>query len=239
MSEEITTLELGTFSTMSFKLHPSVPLQMMEFYYRKKSTYMIGALLGHIESTHVSITNCYAIPLLQSEDDDSGEYYLDKDYHRKMYDLNRKVNPGETLVGWFSDLPEMDIEVAMFHQYFASKESHFTGKAHVFTQPLIVLVEPFSKKSIFGLRGFIHQSMSVCRDSFGIFQEVDLIYEFSKENTNEITPLFLDKTELKDQEKGNPFGLINLDNLEGQLKESQANVQKLLAYVKDVNAGKE
>ena len=73
MSEEITTLELGTFSTMSFKLHPSVPLQMMEFYYRKNSTYMIGALLGHIESTHVSITNCYAIPLLQSEDDDSGE----------------------------------------------------------------------------------------------------------------------------------------------------------------------
>ena len=50
-----------------------------------------------------------------------------------------------------------------------------------------------------------------------------------------VTPLFLDKTELKDQEKGNPFGLINLDNLEGQLKESQANIQKLLAYVKDVN----
>ena len=69
-----------------------------------------------------------------------------------MYDLNRKVNPGETLVGWFSDLPEMDIEVAMFHQYFASKESFFTGKPHVFTQPLIVLAEPFSKKSIFGLR---------------------------------------------------------------------------------------
>lgn len=70
MSEEITTLELGSFSLMNYRIHPSVPLQLMDFYYRKTTKYMVGALLGKVESTHIDITNCYVIPLVEDDDDE-------------------------------------------------------------------------------------------------------------------------------------------------------------------------
>jgi hypothetical protein len=46
--------------------------------------------------------------------------------------------------------------------------------------------------------------------------------------------LWIDKAGDKN-DKANPFGLINLDSLEEQLKETLENIKKLEAYVKDVN----
>lgn len=68
-----------------------------------------------------------------------------------MLDLNRAVYHNETLVGWFTDLPQIDMDTAMFHQFFSSKESGFTGKPPVFTSPLLVLIDSFSDKGIFNL----------------------------------------------------------------------------------------
>jgi hypothetical protein len=73
MSEEITTLELGNFSLMNFRMHPTVPLQILDFFYRKTTPYMVGALLGHIESTHIDITNCFLIPFVEEEEDEEEE----------------------------------------------------------------------------------------------------------------------------------------------------------------------
>jgi len=70
MSEELSTLELGTYSLMNYRIHPSVPLQMLEFFYRKTSSYMVGTLLGRIESTHVDITDCYMVPFLEDNADE-------------------------------------------------------------------------------------------------------------------------------------------------------------------------
>lgn len=69
-----------------------------------------------------------------------------------MYELNQKIYPKETLVGWFSNLPEMNFDAAYLHQFFASKESYFVGKLHVFNSPLIVLVDPLSDNAVLGMR---------------------------------------------------------------------------------------
>jgi len=69
-----------------------------------------------------------------------------------MLELNEKIYPKETIVGWFSDLPELNYEAAHIHQFFASKESNFVGKANIFTSPLILLLDPFSQDTIFGMK---------------------------------------------------------------------------------------
>ena len=66
MSEELTTIELGNHTIMSYRIHPSVVLQMMEFYYRNTEQYLVGTLLGHIDYTHIDITNCYAVPFVDA-----------------------------------------------------------------------------------------------------------------------------------------------------------------------------
>lgn len=70
MSEEITTLELGFNTNYDYRLHPSVPLSILELYYRRKTKNIAGTLLGIIYPNHIDITNCYAVPLLTTEDDD-------------------------------------------------------------------------------------------------------------------------------------------------------------------------
>jgi translation initiation factor 3 subunit F len=246
MSEELSTLELGTYSLMNYRIHPSVPLQMLEFFYRKTSTYMVGTLLGRIESTHVDITDCFMVPFLEDNEDDEednrqrrNELIIDKEYHKRMFELNQKVYPKETIVGWFSDLPELNFEAAVIHQFYTSKDSYFTGKQHIFPSPLIVIVDPFSPDNIFGMKAYINQPLSICKETFGVFQQVSLNFDIGTESKNEVSLLWTDKTELKGSEKSNPFGLINLDSVEDLMTETLENIKKLQQYVKDVNEGKE
>lgn len=89
MSEEITTLELGTFSLMNFRMHPSVSLQILDFFYRKTTPYMVGALLGRIESTHIDITNCYVIPFVEEEEEEEEEESSSKNEVLFLKDHNK------------------------------------------------------------------------------------------------------------------------------------------------------
>ena len=70
MSEDLTTLELGINTNYDYRLHPSVPLAILELYYRRRTKSIAGTLLGIIYSNHIDITNCYAVPLLTTEEDD-------------------------------------------------------------------------------------------------------------------------------------------------------------------------
>lgn len=211
---------------------------------------MVGTLLGKIESTYIDITDCYMVPFIEdtNEEDDEdqeegdkkkNELIIDRDYHRKMFELNQKIYPKETIIGWFSNLPELNFDAAIIHQFYASKESYFVGKPHIFTSPLVILVDTFSPESIFGMKAYINQPISICKDTFGVFQQVNLVFDIGAETKNEVSLLWTDKTELKGTEKSNPFGLINLDSVEDLLNETLENIKRLQAYAKDVNEGKE
>jgi len=136
MSDEITSLELGNYTLMTYRVHPSVSIQIMDALYRKTSRYVVGTLLGRIETTYIEITNCYPVPLADYEDEEEAkgeELNIDSAYNSKMLQLNKKVYPNEVVVGWFSDLKELDYEAVKIHEFYLTKESGFLGKVHVFT----------------------------------------------------------------------------------------------------------
>ena len=87
MSEELSTLELGTYSLMNYKIRPSVPLQMLEFFYRKTSSYMVGTLLGRIESTYIDITDCYMVPFIEDDGEDDDEQDQDQPKRNEVTNL--------------------------------------------------------------------------------------------------------------------------------------------------------
>ena len=49
-----------------------------------------------MDANAVTITNTFCVPHNESED----EVAFDMEFARNMYELHRKVNPRETIVGW-------------------------------------------------------------------------------------------------------------------------------------------
>jgi len=248
MSEELTTLELGNHTVMSYRIHPLVPLQIMELYYRRSEEFIVGTLLGNIDYTHVNITNCYAVPFVDTKPSDDQidepnapkkpEFVPDREYNRKMFALNQKIYPNEVVVGFFCNFPEMNYDLLSIYGFYSNKESMFKGKMHVFNTPIALLFDPLSKSSSFSMKAYINQQLYFAKDAFGLFQQVNLSYEFFKETKNEVSPLWLD-IEKKGDEKSNQFGLVNLDSLEDQIQEALNGIKKMEEYVKAVQDGKE
>lgn len=61
------------------------------------------------------MTNCFCIPHKEYEE----RVEADIVYAQDMYELNRKVAPHETLVGWFATGSEITSHSALIHDYYA------------------------------------------------------------------------------------------------------------------------
>lgn len=69
-----------------------------------------------------------------------------------MLALNAKNTPDEVVLGWFSDLNELDYDAVKIHEFYTSKESGFVGRPLVFPSPLIILAKVLGENSVFNLR---------------------------------------------------------------------------------------
>merc|ERR1719222_1047427 len=85
---------------LTVKVHPVVLLQIIDSYERRNpdAVRVIGTLLGTSDKTGVEVTNCFCVPHNESEEEGAVEL----DFAKDMFDLHRKVNPQETIVGWWA-----------------------------------------------------------------------------------------------------------------------------------------
>jgi hypothetical protein len=67
MNEEIQISELTAGD--QYRVHPSVPIAVLESYYRRKTDHSVGTLLGVVYPNHIEITNCFAVPYILDEND--------------------------------------------------------------------------------------------------------------------------------------------------------------------------
>ncbi len=63
----------------------------------------------------VEVTNCFCVP--HKEYDERVE--ADLQYAQDMFELNKKVAPGEQLVGWFATGQDITSHSALIHDYYA------------------------------------------------------------------------------------------------------------------------
>lgn len=97
-------------------LHPLVLLSVVDHYNRvardtKKR--VVGLLLGDTYKGQVDVTNSFAVPF-EEDDQDPSIWFLDHSYLENMFHMFKKVNARERVVGWYSTGPrlrEADIDI--------------------------------------------------------------------------------------------------------------------------------
>jgi len=102
---------------VSVKVHPIVLFQIVDSFERRKdgAARVIGTLLGTTEPGCVEVTNCFSVP----HNEDEEEVAVELDFAKDMYDLNKKVNPGDSIVGWYATGHAITEHSVLIHEYYS------------------------------------------------------------------------------------------------------------------------
>ena len=103
-------------------VHPTVLLSVVDHWARvAKDTNkrVIGCLMGHYDQETDSVmklhvTNCYAVPFEEDKADPANIWFFDHIYHETMFNMLRRINGREKIIGWYSTGPQIrknDIDI--------------------------------------------------------------------------------------------------------------------------------
>lgn len=101
-------------------IHPIVLLSVVDHYNRvaKGTTKrVIGTLLGEIYDLKLHITNCFGVPF-EEDVRDPAVWFLDHNFHENMFQMFKKVNQKERVVGWYSTGPKIKPSDLSIHELF-------------------------------------------------------------------------------------------------------------------------
>ena len=99
-------------------IHPTVLLSVVDHYNRiAKDTKkrVVGTLMGEDGDNNVlQVTNCYAVPFEEDKDEPENIWFFDHIFHENMFNMMRKINSREKIIGWYSTGPDIrknDIDI--------------------------------------------------------------------------------------------------------------------------------
>jgi 26S proteasome regulatory subunit N8 len=103
--------------TKSVVVHPTVLLSIVDHYNRvarDTQKRVVGVLLGEYTDNNVlDVTNCYAVPF-EEEKDEPDVWFFDHIYAENMFNMMRRINGKEKIIGWYSSAPKIkkaDIQI--------------------------------------------------------------------------------------------------------------------------------
>ncbi|KAH8677691.1 maintenance of mitochondrial structure and function-domain-containing protein [Xylariales sp. PMI_506] len=134
-----TTAETLSFVSRNVTVAPLVLLSVVDHYNRAaKGTRkrVVGVLLGQNDGKNVRVSNSFAVPF-EEDNDDPSVWFLDHNYVENMRDMFKKVNAREKLIGWYHSGPKLrasDLEInELFKRYTPN--------------PLLVIIDVQPKES--------------------------------------------------------------------------------------------
>jgi len=101
-------------------VHPLVLLSIVDNYNRvAKDTRkrVLGVLLGATFRGRVDITNSFAVPF-EEDDKDASIWFLDHNYHETMFEMFKRINAKEHVIGWYSTGPKLRENDLDIHELF-------------------------------------------------------------------------------------------------------------------------
>ncbi|KAJ1338098.1 26S proteasome regulatory subunit N8 [Microdochium nivale] len=118
-----TTAETLAFVSRNVTVAPLVLLSVVDHYNRAaKGTRkrVVGVLLGQNDGQVVRVSNSFAVPF-EEDNDDPSVWFLDHNYVENMNDMFKKINAREKLIGWYHSGPKLrasDLEInELFKRY--------------------------------------------------------------------------------------------------------------------------
>ncbi|KAI9453342.1 Mov34-domain-containing protein [Russula earlei] len=121
-----TTEQLTALSSTTVVVHPLVLLSVADHHARTvargSSKRVVGVLLGQDNSKSINVANSFGVPF-EEDDKDAKTWFLDHNYVEAMFDMFKKVNARERMIGWYHTGPKLrasDLEInELFKRYIA------------------------------------------------------------------------------------------------------------------------
>jgi len=204
-------------------IHPVVLFSIVDSYERRNedAKRVIGTLLGVTDKNSVEIRSCFGVPHNESED----EVAVELEYAKSMFELNKKANPTEEILGWYATGSDVSEHSLLIHEYY-SRETN---------SPIHITVDTTLKGSRMGVRAYQSCKMGVPGKTEGtIFSPipVEIIYsENEKVGVN-----WLQRT--KDAQKKSSALFSDMQHISSATDRMLKMLDTVVSYVDDVLAGK-
>ncbi|KAI0683339.1 maintenance of mitochondrial structure and function-domain-containing protein [Cytidiella melzeri] len=105
-----TTEQLTALSGTTVVVHPLVLLSVADHHARslrgQSSKRVVGVLLGQDNGKTVNVANSFGIPFEEDERDPK-TWFLDHNYIEGMWEMFKKVNAREKMIGWYHTGPKL------------------------------------------------------------------------------------------------------------------------------------
>ncbi|CAE1234862.1 EIF3F [Acanthosepion pharaonis] len=207
------------------RVHPVVLFTIIDSYERRNEDAhrVIGTLLGCCEKGAVEVSNCFTVPHNESED----EVAVDIEYARNMYELHRKVNNNEVIVGWFSSGGEISEYSVLIHEYYAREAKN----------PIHITVDTSLQTGSgkMGVKAYISTQMGVANKTTGtMFTPVNV--EIQQYEAEQVAVNLIRESKLSP--KRSVSMVTDLQQVDILCSRIQGMLSIVLQYVEDVLAGK-
>lgn len=119
-------------------VHPIVLLSVVDHYNRLAkgtSKRVVGTLLGEVQDGKLHVTNSFGV-LFEEDPRDPRVWFLDHNYHENMFQMFKKVNTKERVVGWYSTGPKLmpcDLEIHEIYREYCA-------------EPILAIINPQPKE---------------------------------------------------------------------------------------------
>lgn len=128
---DVLHVSVGSSSTVPHQrpftctVSPVVLFSVLDHYLRREENQnkAVGALLGtrSPDGTEVEIRNAFS--LIYTEEDSEG--HLDKEHYASMHELHQRVNPEESILGWYAVGPQLTPASTPLQSLFAQDTAPF------------------------------------------------------------------------------------------------------------------
>ncbi|KAL6301829.1 Mov34-domain-containing protein [Sparassis latifolia] len=109
-TEQLTALSGTTVANCGPVVHPLVLLSVTDHHARSISRTsnkrVIGILLGQDNGKTINVANSFGIPF-EEDEKDSKTWFLDHNYIEGMWEMFKKVNARERMIGWYHTGPKL------------------------------------------------------------------------------------------------------------------------------------
>lgn len=207
------------------KVHPVVFFTIVDSYERRNpdAHRVIGTLLGTIgvDKGAIEITNCFCVPHNESKE----EVAVELDFAKDMYELHRKVNPGEVIVGWWATGHEITDHSLLIHDYYS----------RVTNNPIHLTVDTTLHGGQMNIKGYVSANMGVPGRTPGtMFAPIPVeVISYLPEIVG---------TNVAQKSKFNRQRLVesttDLHQISEATQNMEATLEVLISYVDDVLSGK-
>eukprot|EP00557_Chaetoceros_sp_GSL56_P013510 CAMPEP_0176482876 /NCGR_PEP_ID=MMETSP0200_2-20121128/3616_1 /TAXON_ID=947934 /ORGANISM="Chaetoceros sp., Strain GSL56" /LENGTH=317 /DNA_ID=CAMNT_0017879235 /DNA_START=92 /DNA_END=1041 /DNA_ORIENTATION=- len=192
LNDEITDTGLNDSQAVScIVVHPLVLLSILDHHTRRQdgAGRVIGTLLGRRDGEKVEVTNCFAVPHAERDE----EVAIGKDFNRQMLALHYRANRNETVVGWYATaFPQRQDEDNATDPHYGNRclantssliHEFYTGECEdsVMDSPIHLVVDTSLVHDAIALKGYISSAVTLNGEPLAsMFHEVRLLLKSSE-----------------------------------------------------------